>query len=141
MVTQDLQIVESGNIYHHDREYLIERYKNMVSDYRVTRLVTEKFTQESKRGSKAQGLVKVFRQQAKSHKIYCSSYSKAQVGLVFEPQGAYLKYQRAKAVCEVFKPLKAILPAPRKIYEGERLSMHIFDCAVLTLTHEYLRRS
>ena len=76
----------------------------------------------------------------KKHGVKTKFLSKKDIADVFEPFGAYTKYQRAGLIADYFSDLSYKLPPKRKPWQSEDLRMSIFDAACLALSYLYTKR-
>jgi len=126
-----------ASVFNHNPE-IFEKRINTLIEYNQVESVLSYSTH--RRPIQIQNNICLLKKICKRHGVKVKFLTSKNVADVFEPFGAYTKYQRARLIVGYLPDLSYKLPPKRKPWQGEDMRMSIFDAACLALSYLYTKR-
>lgn len=123
-------------------EYCLRRIDRLFARFRPGTLVLEAFeSHASKRQQRIVRLCRAIASLAADRGMDVAVYRRGDVRACFASVGARTRDEIAAAVARHFEALRPRLPASRRAWSSEGLSLALFSAAALVLTHAQLGSS
>lgn len=120
-------------------EYCLRRIEALLVKFQPDTLVLEAFeSPSSKRQQRVVRLCRAIASLAVNRGMDVAVYRRGDVRACFANVGARTRDEIAAAVARHFDALRPRLPASRRAWQSEALSMALFSAAALVLTHHQL---
>lgn len=119
----------------------IKKIKSLIKYYQPDVLVTGDYTEhKSRRSSHILSLTESIRKFEKEESLRVKTFTSSDISNVFEPFGAFTKYDRTQVIAKFLPMFEFYKPPKRKPWMSEDSRMAIFDAIALVITYFYLEQ-